>query len=251
MSKSTSKSDGQNYPGPTPPPYKPDDKPNKPQPPTKFPELPCPDVVPSCLNTWLFSIACLDNTDVGCYCPDVAFVQNIFTCIYAYGETDIVISQAVFFFQGICAPHAPHNPAIITGADTITKVITVTEKPTVSVAYTTVVATVTDVVPCSTDGTAIEGSSTTTIYAQTAEIPEVGFQTGDAGEVGVVAASPQAVVAEPTSGDSYPPTTLAVQPTGAAPEGTRPSPIQVAGAGKVVGSGVAIGAAFLAAVAAL
>lgn len=228
---------------------RPTSSPGKPQPPVKLPELPCPDVVPSCLNTWLFTVGCLDNTDASCYCPDVAFVQNIFTCIYAYGQTDVIISQAVLFFQGICAPHAPHNPAIVTGAETITKVITVTA-PTPTAVYTTLFATVTQVVPVSADGTTVEGSSTTTIYTQSMPVPEIGFQTGESGEVGLVATTPEAAVVEPTVTNA--PTTLAsVAPTGVATSSDRPNPVVVNGADKVGSRVFGLGVAVMAAIAAL
>ncbi|KAJ8106263.1 hypothetical protein ONZ43_g7124 [Nemania bipapillata] len=108
--------------------------------------LPCPGVVPSCLNTWMFSVGCKDNTDSSCYCPDNAFVNNIFACLAAHGESDEVISEAVSYFQGICAPFVPSNPGIATGAETYTTVLTVT--PTSIASYTTISVTATTVVPC-------------------------------------------------------------------------------------------------------
>lgn len=67
---------------------------------TPIETLPCPGVVPSCLNTWLSTIGCTDNTDSACYCPDKAFVDNVFDCLYSHGESDEDISEAISYFQG-------------------------------------------------------------------------------------------------------------------------------------------------------
>ncbi|KAK0729852.1 hypothetical protein B0H67DRAFT_638423 [Lasiosphaeris hirsuta] len=159
--------------------------------------LPCPNVVPACLNTFLFSVGCSDNSDTRCYCPDSIFVKNIFECIYAHGETDQVVSEAVIFFQGICAPWAPSNPEIATGA-TVTTYITVTAAPTsVAPIYTTVIIDATTIVPCTdSEGVEIPSSSSTVVVSTTVTLPQVGFTTGSAGSVGVVpvTAAPQAIV---------------------------------------------------------
>ncbi|KAJ0130512.1 hypothetical protein CTA2_2985, partial [Colletotrichum tanaceti] len=99
-------------------------KPSPTEPAAPVETLPCPDVVPQCLSTWIWSSGCTDNSDSNCYCPDAAFVENVFSCIYAYGASDEIISKATEFFQGICAPHIPENPAIITVPEKITTVIT-------------------------------------------------------------------------------------------------------------------------------
>lgn len=170
--------------------------------------LPCPEVVPSCLNTWMFTVGCKDNTDSACFCTDATFVKNVFTCMYAHGESDDVIAEAVTFFQGICAPQAPYNPAVVTGAETIAAVITATAKHSVSAQYTTLVVPATEVMPYSVDGTVIEGSSTTHVVDKTIAVPEVGFQTGSEGAVDVIATTPA----------PYSPV-----PTGAAPSGAAPT----------------------------
>ncbi|PKS09394.1 hypothetical protein jhhlp_004009 [Lomentospora prolificans] len=223
-------------------------------PPGPVETLPCPEVVPSCLNTWLFSVGCSDNTDTACFCPDTAFVQNIFTCIYAYGETDTIISEAIVFFQGICGGHIPENPAIVTGIDSITSVITEAPKPTVPAGYATVTVTVTTVVPCVTDGVTISGSSTTTVIEQTAEIPNVGFQTNTEGNVNVVPTTPAAIVNPSPSATATPIGTFVSVPVPAATgtQGSSPStpstPVVVAGASKVA-SGLGLGLAAVAALA--
>ncbi|KAL5866698.1 hypothetical protein ACKVWC_010590 [Pyricularia oryzae] len=185
--------------------------------------LPCPDVVPKCLNTWIFQLGCKDNTDSNCYCPDTAFVENVFQCFYAHGESDSVISEAVIYFQGICAPHIPQNPAIITGP-TITSYITVTAPPTPiatnPAAITTISVDKTTVVPCTDDaGNPIPSSSSTVTISTTIVVPKLGFTTappapgatgpaggsdngGDIGLVPVTTAIPIVTGTAPGSGAS-------------------------------------------------
>ena len=161
--------------------------------------LPCPDVVPACLNTFLFSVSCSDNSDTACYCPDTIFVKNIFDCIYAHGQTAEIVTEAVIFFQGICAPHAPSNPAIATGA-TVTSYVTVTAAPTVvGPIYTTVSIVTTTVAPCTDDaGSVIPSSSTTYVISTAITVPQVGFTTGTGNDVGVVP-----ITAYPTGVPTY------------------------------------------------
>lgn len=206
--------------------------------------LPCPEVVPSCLNTWLFELDCPDNTDTSCFCPSTAFIENVFTCIYAHGESDSVISEAMRFVQGICAGHASENPGIVTGINSITSVITVTDAPKTTTAagdYTTITVSVTTEVPCVTDGVTLTDSSTTSVIEQTVEVPNVGFETNSAGEVGVVP-TPEPVVVS-----SAVPSTLISQPTGTGGGATSPAPtgpVEVGSASGMVVSLVGIGAAF-------
>ncbi|KAL2149840.1 hypothetical protein VTH82DRAFT_7516 [Thermothelomyces myriococcoides] len=150
--------------------------------------LPCPAIVPSCLNTFLFSVGCSDNTDAACYCPDATFVKNVYDCLYAHGENDAIIAEAIAYFQGICGGWVSENPAIATGA-TITTYITVTATPTVAPVYTTVTVDVTTVVPCTNDaGEVIPSSSTTVTVSTSLTVPQVGFSPGpsDDGDVNVV-----------------------------------------------------------------
>jgi hypothetical protein len=214
--------------------------------------LPCPNVVPACLNTFLFSVGCSDNTDTKCYCPDSIFVKNVFECIYAHGETDKVVSEAVVFFQGICAPHIPSNPEIATGA-TVTKFITVTAAPTsVAPIYTTVIVDATTVVPCTDEaGVVIPSSSSTVIVSTVLTVPQVGFTTAS-GTVGVipVTAPPQAIQ-NPTAPANAPvTTTFATAPLGTG--GIRPTKtgaVVTAGSGRVTtGLGFSLAIAVLAAI---
>lgn len=205
--------------------------------------LPCPEVVPSCLNTWLFELECPDNTDTSCFCPSAAFIENVFTCIYAHGESDAVVSEAIRFVQGICASHASENPGIITNPNTITSIITVTDQPQTTAPgdYTTITISVTTEVPCVTDGVTLTDSSTASVIEQTVEVPNVGFETNSAGEVGVVPTPAPVTVSSSVA------STLIPQPSGTGGEAspTGPSePVEVGSASGMVVSLVGIGAAF-------
>ncbi|KAM0209826.1 hypothetical protein ACHAPA_005659 [Fusarium lateritium] len=151
-----------------------------------------PDVVPSCLNTFLeYQDDCEDNTDAACYCPSKDFVDNVFQCLYAHAKDDDTIAEAVSFFQGICAPYVNKNPGIATGADSVTEHITVTGTTIITSAhYTTVVVATTITEPCVTDGTTIEGSSTVKTIETEIVVPEVGFTSGPAGNGPIPAQTP-------------------------------------------------------------
>ncbi|KAK4042132.1 hypothetical protein C8A01DRAFT_33767 [Parachaetomium inaequale] len=222
--------------------------------------LPCPAVVPSCLNTFLFTIGCSDNTDAACYCPDATFIKNVYDCLYAHGETDAIVAEAVAYFQGICGKWVNENPAIATGA-TVTTYITVTAQPTVAPVYTTVIVDVTTVVPCTDDaGEVIPSSSTTVTVSTSMTVPQVDFTTGSSGGVEIIpiTAAP-AVTTSPGSPSAGGPGGAVVTTNGttlSVPTGTgsiRPSTtssIVVAGGGRVGASfGLAAAVAFVAAVA--
>ncbi|KAI3335482.1 hypothetical protein F4824DRAFT_158136 [Ustulina deusta] len=209
--------------------------------------LPCPGVVPSCLNTWMFAVGCKDNTDSACYCPDNDFVNNIFACLYAHGESDEVISEAISYFQGICAPFVPSNPGIATGAETITTVLTVT--PTSIASYTTISVIATTVVPCTNDvGEVIPSSSSTVVISTAMTVPQVVFTTypatgSETSAVAVVPGTYPAATPAPTSAGvsvPYPTgsaiTTFTTSPSaGGYPVSTpaTTSPIATAGASRI------------------
>lgn len=100
----------------------------------------CPPVVPRCLNTFLeLKSGCKNNKDTACYCPNKEFINTIFSCIYAHGENDNIIAEAITFFQGICGAYIPVNPCIATGARSIIKIITTTGTPRgILTPYTTI-----------------------------------------------------------------------------------------------------------------
>ncbi|KAK1986746.1 LOW QUALITY PROTEIN: hypothetical protein LZ30DRAFT_746255 [Colletotrichum cereale] len=157
---------------------KPVGKPSAVQPAGPVETLPCPD----CLSTWMWSTGCTANSDADCYCPDAKFVENVFACIYAHGASD----DATQFFQGICAPHIPENPAIVTAPAAIIPAVTATPNKPVQngpVDMTTVVVDRTMVVPCVTFGTTVPGSSTTATIKTTLMVPHVSFATNSASEV--------------------------------------------------------------------
>ncbi|KFA76624.1 hypothetical protein S40288_05976 [Stachybotrys chartarum IBT 40288] len=164
-------------------------------------EIPCPDVVPQCLNTFFHLVkTCRDNLDSECYCPNGEFVDEVFKCLYAHGQTDDIIAEAVNFFQGVCAPSIPENPAIITGADSITEHITVTGTTIAStMTYTTIVVEATVTEPCVTDGSTIPGSSTTVTLSTEVTVPQVTLPTAPATVPGAEPTAPGAVAPAPTS----------------------------------------------------
>lgn len=78
------------------------------------PSSPCPNVLPQCLNTWLSSTSCKDNTDCGCFCEIDDFTENIIECVTAWGASTEEISAALSYLVGICAPYVPGHPGIVT-----------------------------------------------------------------------------------------------------------------------------------------
>ncbi|KAG6367450.1 hypothetical protein INS49_001639 [Diaporthe citri] len=228
--------------------------------------LPCPTIVPACISTWNFVVGCVDNADASCYCPDANFVQNVYQCLYAYGDSDETIAEAIQYFQGICGSYAGNNPAVATGAS-VTTYLTVTATPPASA--TTIVVHETTVVPCTNSAGEILPSSSSTVTVSTVlTVPQVALTTYTASEttqVGVVPVTSYPASAVETAG--------AVSPSGAAPGGEAPYPtgssagasgvaqgttalvpsasqttVVTAGAGR---TGASLGAAFLAVVAVL
>ncbi|KAL2122150.1 hypothetical protein VTJ04DRAFT_2605 [Mycothermus thermophilus] len=207
------------------------------------PTLDVPELVPRCLNTFIFTTGCSDNTDAACYCPDAVFVKNVYDCMYAHGTTDAIIAEAIAFFQGICGKYLPQNPGIATDA-TVTSYITVTATPSVAPISTTVTLITTTVVPCTDEaGSEIPSSSTTVTISTSIEVPQVDFTSSSTDVVIVPITSSQSVVLPTDTGIITPiptDTTSTVRPT---------QSIVTAGSGK---AGVSLGfAAAVAAVAAL
>lgn len=229
--------------------------------------LPCPTIVPACISTWNFVVGCVDNGDASCYCPDANFVQNVYQCLYAYGDSDETVAEAIQYFQGICGSYAGNNPAVATGAS-LTTYLTATATPPASA--TTIVVHETTVVPCTNSAGEILPSSSSTVTVSTVlTVPQVALTTYTASsttEVGVVPVTSYATSAVETASPVSP---SVVAPGGEAPiyptgssagvsgvaQGTTalvPSASQTtvvtAGAGK---TGASLGAAFLAVVAVL
>ncbi|KAI9649108.1 hypothetical protein NHQ30_001675 [Ciborinia camelliae] len=148
----------------------------------------CPDVLPQCLNTWMFSVGCDSNTDSNCYCPDDSFVKNVFACLSAHAASSSEIDAAQKYFQGICAAHVSGNPAIVTAASTVdipagSSAIATTSAPdNAYTPVTTITLNATLVVPC-TDATGVLSGSdiptsyTTTTLSTAVIVPQVAFYT--------------------------------------------------------------------------
>ncbi|KAH8660981.1 hypothetical protein BGZ60DRAFT_530972 [Tricladium varicosporioides] len=190
---------------------------------------PCPDVLPKCMNTWNFIVGCIDNTDSNCYCPSADFVNNVFSCLTAYGASNTEISAAASYFQGICAPHIPSNPAIITGcpsvavptATTSANSGAVTSAPVIPVTTINILTTI--VVPCIqttgvSSGYVIPSSSTTSVLSTAVTVPQVVFST----PAGATTAAPSLVVGTPAAitAPTYVPVASTVPSTTSANNGT-------------------------------
>ncbi|KHN98706.1 adhesin protein Mad1 [Metarhizium album ARSEF 1941] len=214
---------------------------------TKY--LPVPTLVPKCLTTVnALKGKCKSNEDTSCFCPDKDFISEVYKCVYAYGDNGNVVHDSVDLLQGICKPHISENPAIATGANTITQILPPTGTPHISqVPYTTVVVAT----------TVTESSSTQTISTEVT-IPNIVLPTatGDAGApnqappAGAPNQAPATSAAAPAGGN-LPPVTgenspsiptgtgglVSSEPTGAVPV--------TAGAGRVgagLGMMLAVGA---------
>jgi hypothetical protein len=222
---------------PTPEPTESPEEPEEPENPEEPEEpLPCPPVVPSCLNTFLNLVEeCKDNLDVACFCPNQQFLDQVYACVYAHADSDDIVSEGLAFIQGICAPYIPENPGIVTGIETITNIITVTGTPTVSsVPYTTVVIATTVTEPCVSNGVTISTSSTTRTITSEVTIPQITIP-------------PTAPVPEPTGPA---PSTISTRPGTISnpPVPTATSPVPIAGAAKV-NTGLGLGLAVIVAMA--
>lgn len=97
-----------------------------PSPAPALPEVPAPDVLPKCLNTWITLTTCANNADSDCYCKDSTFTKNVQDCVSSWTEDSSVIQAALSYLAGICAPHVPENPGIITH---VPKTIDLTPNP--------------------------------------------------------------------------------------------------------------------------
>ncbi|UKZ47634.1 hypothetical protein TrVGV298_001857 [Trichoderma virens] len=217
--------------------------------------LPCPDVLPKCINTWLTLVPnCKDNTDAACYCPSKDLVQQVFQCIYSNGNNDDDVAAAITFFQGVCAGYAGSNPAVATGAAPITSIITVTGTPYAAPSqYTTVVVETTVTEPCVSEGTTVPGSSTTVYVSTAITVPQVSITAAPVTAVPTyVAPVETAPASEPTQ--VVPPVAAPPAPIGTA-TGTGAFPgstgFPVVGAAGRVGAGMSLGLAVMAAVFAL
>ena len=157
--------------------------------PSVQPAKTCPDVLPKCLNTWMYKTGCKDNTDKDCYCKNADYTKNVIGCVTAWGADNDKIQKALSYLAGICAAYVPENPAIITACPTtftldMPKPTGTTAEPTIP--YTTVTVENVVTVPCSyttgeSSGQPIPSSSTVSKYNTAIVVPKVDFATQSAG----------------------------------------------------------------------
>jgi hypothetical protein len=136
-----------------------------------------PDLLPQCVNTWIGQTKCKDNADSSCYCRDAEFVKQVMGCIEAWSDDDDQTHGAASYFQGICAPYVPQNPAIITACPSAGKPTTTPVSESSSIETTAETAPV-----YSTSST--EGSPVTT------DVPEQPEQTAPTYETSSTEGSP-------------------------------------------------------------
>ena len=132
------------------------------------------------MNTWLFSTGCKDNTDCDCYCTNVDFITNLFSCFYSWSQNDDDVKSAVAYFVGICAKHIPSTPAIIAQCPSG---IPIAPPPSThpGAVYTTVTVSQVVTLPCAAaNGTALTSSTTKTVTT-TCTVPQVTFVTPTGG----------------------------------------------------------------------
>ncbi|KAF3916160.1 hypothetical protein AA313_de0204621 [Arthrobotrys entomopaga] len=113
---------------------------------TTMPSVPvetsCPQVLPQCMQVWTKITQCIDSGDVKCLCPNAEYIQNVASCVEAWGSDDSEVAKALEYMQGLCADHIPSNPAIVTCVPTYVSL------PPASTGATTITVSTTVVVPC-------------------------------------------------------------------------------------------------------
>lgn len=220
------------------------------------PPVPAPPVLPKCLNTWITLTTCANNADSDCYCKDSNFTTNVQDCVSSWTEDSDEIQSALSYLAGICAPHVPENPGIITGVpktitlapiplatpagpsatgDLVTAPINPSPPTPAPVTTISIVQTVT--VPCTfsagiSAGQPIPSSSTTSLLSTKVTVPQVQFATqkpaeGATGSPNIIlaAGSPAPVPAIPTATSPsvpYSSTAGTTFATGVLPSGQRP-----------------------------
>jgi hypothetical protein len=131
------------------------------------------------MNTWLFQTGCKDNTDCNCYCTDVDFITNMYSCFTSWSKNDDDIKAAVAYFVGICAEHIPSTPAIIAQCPSN---IPIAPPPSqTGVVYTTVTVSQVVTLPCTALNGTAHTSSTTKTVTTTCTVPQVAFVTPTGG----------------------------------------------------------------------
>jgi hypothetical protein len=155
--------------------------------------------------------SCSSNDDYKCFCPNLNLTVLVFECLSAHGGSDVEISFAQSYFQGICAQYVPQNPAIVTAAPTLTATAPLTGAVTTIQVYTTVV------VPCTLSN---GPSSTTTTISSAVTVPQVVLTTVAGTSVGIVQGTPAAVTAYGTTLATVAPTQASASITASNPKFT-------------------------------
>ncbi|KAK4620395.1 hypothetical protein CLAFUW4_11578 [Fulvia fulva] len=93
-----------------------------------------PNLLPKCLNTWMYLTTCKDNSDYSCFCKNAEFVKQVYQCVSSWSTTDDDTTSGASYFMGICAPYIPENPAVITACpSTVTPAATFSYAPISSI----------------------------------------------------------------------------------------------------------------------
>ncbi|KAK6542045.1 hypothetical protein TWF694_007817 [Orbilia ellipsospora] len=226
---------------------------------TTMPSVPvetgCPQVLPQCMQVWTKITQCIDSGDVKCLCPNAEYIQNVASCVEAWGSDDSEVAKALEYMQGLCADHIPSNPAIVTCVPTYVTL------PPASTGATTITVSTTVVVPCTnvaasvTTAAGYTPSYTTQVVATTVTVCPVKLVTTVPNKPVLVPATVTAPPYVPVAPSSVPatvpvqyttpayvpvptyvPTTMATAyPTGSySGNGTTPYPPVATGAGSSV-----------------
>jgi hypothetical protein len=80
-----------------------------------YPIVEVPDVLPTCMNTWLqiTTTDCQDNTAADCYCKSSKFTKSVIDCMLAWSKTEDEAKDNLRYLVGICAKYVPENPSLI------------------------------------------------------------------------------------------------------------------------------------------
>jgi len=128
----------------------------------------CPDILPQCLNTWIFTTSCKDNTDCSCYCKDDTFISSVYGCLSAWGLDNTELQAAISYLVGVCAEFIPSNPGIITNCPSSIPIAPTSPPPT-SVSGPTVSVTTaivdTTITTCPVGATVTSANRTTVLQS--------------------------------------------------------------------------------------
>ena len=235
--------------------------------PPSYPTPNCPGLLPRCLNTWMYLSGCKDNADANCFCGNEDFIKKVMGCIGAWSGSDSETQAAASYLMGLCAPHVPNNPAIITACPSGVQPagtpagytpssagpITSAPAPGKPAPCTTITYSSSVVIPATfttgvSSGLTCPGSSITTSLVTTVTVPQVAITTNTittggttTQSVGLGAGSPAPAAATPTSAGAVPTGYGTTFGTSFAPTASSSGPpiIPATGAGAKTGSSLA------------